>query len=148
MKNKSSFKKGHSPWNKGLKGLPSTSPDTKFKKGHLNLATFKPIDSERMDKDGAIEIKVENRQKNGKFWKRKHIVIWEDHHKRSVPENHIVRFLDGNKYNFAIDNLILVSRAENLMLNHLKVNEMPVEVRLSFYLMIKIQAKVKHDRND
>lgn len=136
--NSGRFKKGHKTWNKNLKGI-CLSPNTLFKKGH-NFNN-KPIGSERINKDDLIEVRVENRLKNGKFWIRKHVLIWQTHHLQSVPDDCLIRFLDGNKRNFDINNLILVTRKENLMLNHAKVNEMPLGIRLSYYLLAKIHCK-------
>lgn len=37
-----------------------------------------------------------------KRWKFKHILIWEQHHKKKVPNGCIVIFKDGNNTNFDI----------------------------------------------
>jgi hypothetical protein len=107
--NSGQFKKGHKPWNKNLKGI-CLSPNTLFKKGQLNNFNEKAIGSERINKDGLIEVRVENRLNNGKFWIKKHVLIWQTHHLQTVPENCLIRFLDGNKRNFDINNLVLVTR--------------------------------------
>ena len=43
--------------------------------------------------------------------------MWEQYHNRKVPKGKVVIFLDGNKTNFEIDNLKLISRGALLILN-------------------------------
>ena len=109
------FKKGHVPANKGQKGVgyPGMKP-TQFKKGN-KPANWRPMGSERLSKDGYIEIKVED-GKLQKNWRGKHIVIWEEHN-GPLPKGHAVIFGDRDTRNFELDNLILVSRKQLLKLN-------------------------------
>ena len=104
------WEKGHIPWNKGLKGYRPTG-GVRFKKGNIPWHT-KEIYSEKLDKDGYVLIKLDDRNK----WKRKHIWIWEKEH-GEVPEGHIIIFRDNNKYNFDIDNLKCISRSVNGVIN-------------------------------
>ena len=110
MGNSGSFKKGHVPWNKGLK-VCFGARKTSFKKGHLP-ANSKVIYSERLSKEGYIEIKVGLNR-----WISKHRYIWEQHYKKEVPKGKVVIFLDGNNRNFEIENLKLISRGALLILN-------------------------------
>lgn len=104
--------KGSIPWNKGLKGycIKGGGNGFRYKKGHIPWHT-KEIYSERLDKDGYVLIKLDDRNK----WKRKHIWIWEKEHGK-VPEGHIIIFRDNNKYNFDINNLKCISRSVNAIL--------------------------------
>lgn len=104
------FPKGHIPFNKGMKGM-RVSPATEFKKGQMPV-NFKPVGSERVDKDGYIIVKV----KNPKTWKMKHVVVWEQKNGK-VPAGHAVVFADGNRQNCDINNLLLVSRAQLVRMN-------------------------------
>jgi hypothetical protein len=62
-------------------------------------------------------IKVSARKNKGnKNWRHKHITIWEAANGK-VPRGHVVIFADGDKSNFALDNLILVSRGELVVMN-------------------------------
>ena len=45
-------------------------------------------------------------------WKAKHILIYEKAH-GPIPEGYKCAFLDGNRRNYDLDNLILVSKAES-----------------------------------
>lgn len=72
----------------------------------MNWCNF-PIGTE-IERDGSIMVKVSNELRNGdNNWKYKHHYIWEKHN-GPVPEKHRILFLDGNKKNFNIDNLVCV----------------------------------------
>lgn len=110
MGNSGSFKKGNIPWNKGITGYMGANR-TSFKEGHLPHNT-REMYSERLSKDGYIEIKV-GRNK----WLGKHRYIWEQYYKKDVPKGYAVIFLDGDNRNFEIDNLKIISRGALLILN-------------------------------
>lgn len=106
------FKKGNVPFNKGLKGQCAPGSEKGwFKKGQTPK-NHRQVGSERISKDGYVEIKVAEPNK----WKLKHRVIWEQHN-GSVPRNYVVIFLDGNKLNIDISNLALISRSELKIMN-------------------------------
>lgn len=104
------FKKNHTPWNKGSKGLTSANK-TSFKKGIIHF-NYKQVGEERIDKYGYIQVKVAEPN----VWDLKHRVIYREHY-GEIPNGYNIIFADGNKMNFDIDNLILVSKAEMLILN-------------------------------
>lgn len=105
------FKKGHEPFNKGKKGLTFGGKETQFKKGHTPL-NYRPVGSERVNVDGYVEIKTADPNK----WRLKHRVVWEQAN-GPLPKGHAVIFGDGNRLNFELDNLILVSRKQLVRLN-------------------------------
>ena len=107
------FKKGHAPWNKDLKGQGGWEP-TQFKTGH-RPANWMPIGTERINADGYVDIKIQDGQQR-KNWRGKHILIWEEHN-GPLPKGHAVIFGDGNRRNFEVDNLLLVSRAQLARMN-------------------------------
>lgn len=112
VRNKTSFKKGNIPWNKGKKGYcPKGSEVGWFRKGHKPWLTRK-IYEEKKDKDGYTLIKLDDRRK----WKRKHIWIWEKEYGK-IPDGYCLLFKDNDKSNIRLDNLILVSRGVNAVLN-------------------------------
>lgn len=109
------FEKGHPPANKGRKQSEYMTPEsiertkaTRFKKGHTPQ-NHREVGSERINVDGYIEVKVAE----PKTWKLKHRVVWEEAH-GEIPKGTAIRFLDGNKLNCSIDNLISVTREEHL----------------------------------
>jgi hypothetical protein len=111
------FRPGQTPHNKGKKGyyVPGLEKGW-FKPGH-RPANFQPVGSERVNKDGHVEVRIRNPSgKLWKNWKAKHRMIWEKAHGK-IPRGHIVIFADGNRRNFALDNLLLVSRREHAVMN-------------------------------
>ena len=113
------FKKGHIPPNKGKKGVCAPGCEkTWFKKGNVPV-NKKPVGSERVDRDGYTLVKVAE----PRTWKLKHRLVWEEHYGK-VPRDHAIMFLDGDKTNFDISNLRLVTRNElkTINKNNLKFN--------------------------
>lgn len=104
------FKKGSIPWNLGLKGY-MRSNKTSFKKGNIP-PNYKPVGSERIIKDGYIEVKTEDPNK----WELKHRVVYKQHY-GEIPKGYNVIFADRDKRNFDIENLMLISKAQMLILN-------------------------------
>lgn len=110
---KGHFRKGHIPANKGHKGVFSAGSEKGwFKKGN-RPKNHRPVGSERITRDGYVEIKVSEPNK----WKLKHRIIWE-RFKGAIPRNSIIIFADGNRQNVSIDNLRLISRGTNAVMNH------------------------------
>ncbi len=109
------FEKGH---NKGKKGVCAKGCEkTWFKNGRLPHNT-KPIGYERVSKDGYIEVKIAMRPgdtANGHNFIPKHRLIWERAN-GPIPAGCNIIFLDGDKRNFDLENLALVTNAENLEL--------------------------------
>lgn len=103
------YRPGHEPANKGTH-IGGYEP-TQFKKGN-RPHNYLPVGTERINSDGYYEIKVADPKK----WKGKHIILWEQHHGK-VPKGHAVIFGDGDKNNVTIDNLVLVTRVQLVMLN-------------------------------
>ncbi len=108
------FKPGRTPANKGMKGI-RVSPATEFKKGHVP-ATIRPVGSEKLREDGYVWVKIAEPN----LWRQKHVVLWEALH-GSRPKKHAVLFADGDRTNFAPANLLLVSRSELAVMNHLRL---------------------------
>ena len=100
------FEKGNIPLNKGTKGLTGANK-TSFKKGQ-NTWNKKPVGYERIcSKDGYILIKTAEPN----TFKLKHRVVWEQAH-GPVPKNHVIAFLNQDKTDCCLENLILMSKAE------------------------------------
>lgn len=103
--------KGSTPWNKGVNGYMGANA-TSFKKGQ-SVHNRKPVGSERVcSKDGYVLVKVAE----PKEWKGKHIVAWESVNGK-LPQGHCIRFLDNDRTNCKIDNLICVKRAVHAVIN-------------------------------
>lgn len=111
------FKKGHKPFNKGLKQTDYMAAEqiektkaTRFKKNSVP-PNWKEVGSTRITKDGYLEIKVSD-LKGNKNYKAYHRIVYEQHHGVKIKEDEAVVFLDQNKMNFSIDNLKLVKRRD------------------------------------
>lgn len=105
------FPKNHIPFNKGVRGVCANGCEkTWFQKGNTPV-NHRPIGSERVSVDGYTEVKVAEPN----IWRLKHQVIWEKHN-GSIPGGCAVIFGDGNQQNLDINNLILVSRQELLIM--------------------------------
>lgn len=112
------FVKGQVPYNKGKKWSEymskkgqENSRKTTFSKGNTPWAT-RPVGSERIDTEGYVYKKVAEPNK----WKLKHRVIYESMY-GNIPTGYKLIFADGNRQNLDIDNLVLVSPSEQLIMN-------------------------------
>lgn len=136
------FKKGSTPWNKGLKGYMGANK-TSFKKGQKPI-NYREVGSERINSEGYIEVKVGDPRK----WQLKHRYIWEKHHGEIQP-GHTIIFLDKDKTNTDIENLACVSREELLIINKNKLIKDDVELAKAGVNLSKLIASInKHERNN
>lgn len=118
------FKKGRVPFNKGLTwdeyGTPEghkKSLKNLLKKGDIPPNAL-PIGTEKVKTDGYIWVKISNGNwQNNRNWKRKHRIVWEEHYGK-IPKGYDILFIDGNRLNCDIDNLILVTDYELAYINH------------------------------
>lgn len=140
------FQKGHIPANKGKKGYMTPEQyekckATMFKKGNIP-ANHRPIGSERIDKrDGSILVKVKDGQLQ-KNWMSKSRYIYEQAHGK-IPAGHKVIFADGDHSNFDLDNLILFSNAEELIMNQRKLISKEAEFTKTGAVIAKVLNKAK-----
>jgi len=72
-------------------------------------------------------------------YKHKHVWIWEQSN-GPVPEGMAVVFIDADKQNCNLDNLMLVTRNELLLLNLHKYKDQPAEIRPSILALAKVEA--------
>lgn len=128
------FVKGQVPANKGLR-RPGYSvgrgrmQETQFKKGvrsGIAVKNWKPIGTIETDDEGYLRIKVReyvygkehSGMGNTKVWPMYNRFLWEKH-KGPIPPKHLVIFKDGNRANCIIENLELISMADNCRRNSL-----------------------------
>jgi len=119
------FEKGHTPKNKGrhwdeymTDEARERSSKSHFKKGSIPH-NYKPIGYERVNVDGYVEVKVRDLPtgETGKNFVLKHRLIYEQNF-GPIPDDCIVSFRDGDKRNFSPDNLVLIQKRINAVLNH------------------------------
>ena len=131
------FQKGQTPWNKGIKGsIPNNA--TSFKKGQLPHNTRNEGET-RLDKEGYVLVKVAHKK-----WIRKHRLIWEQAH-GEIPKGYVIRIKDGNKQNYSLDNMQLITQAENMRLNAMQ--RFPTELKQAIRLLKKLKKKINEKQN-
>ncbi|WP_404317541.1 HNH endonuclease signature motif containing protein [Klebsiella oxytoca] len=104
------FLPGSVPPNKGTKGKTKANAGS-FRKGH-RPANIAAIGDEAFTKDGYIKVKVAEPS----IWQLKHRLVWEQHY-GAIPAGRVVKFMDDNRLNCDISNLMLISSAENGVIN-------------------------------
>lgn len=142
------FEKGQVSWNKGKKMSSDQYKKcvaTMFRKGNIP-ANARAIGSERIDKNGYILIKIQDGHKN-KNWIRKHRYLYEQAYGK-IPKGHKVIFADGNNRNFDLDNLVLISNAEGLIMNRNKLFKKNKDLTKAGVTVAKILDKVNKRKKD
>lgn len=130
------FKVGLIPKNKGKKMSAEQyekSKGTMFKPGQKPV-NFKQVGSERVNRDGYIEIKVAN----PRTWKLKHRVIWEEAH-GPIPPGFNVQFKNKNSLDVRLENLYLISKADQLKNENSLVARYPEELQK----VIRLRGSIK-----
>jgi hypothetical protein len=131
------FDKGHEPPNKGRKGYHSPGSEKGwFQKGHKPW-NYAKVGAEAWTTDGYLKVKIAEPNK----WKAKHLLVWEKENGK-VPEGFCVSFKDGNHENCTIENLVLLSLAENAMLNQLGLRSEDPEITETGITLAKLQSKI------
>jgi hypothetical protein len=136
------FQKGHIPANKNKKypDMPhNTGMFTKGQKPHNHL----PVGTELMKSDGYIWVKIKEPNK----WRQKHVLLWEDVHGKK-PRGMKLLFADGDRQNFDIDNIILVSSEEVLIMNRKSLIMQDRELTKSGVLLAKVYAKMSRRKRE
>jgi len=138
------FGKGHVPHNKGDKGWQAggRSQQTQFKPGHRGGRAeqlHRPVGSERVTEDGYLQRKTNEDMPFHHRWKMVHNLLWEEAHGKK-PAGHIVVFKNGNKQDLGLDNLELISRAENMRRN--TIHRYPAELKKTIRLAGKLRRTI------
>jgi hypothetical protein len=121
------FVKGQEPWNRGQPQSQWMSPEgiekckaTYFQKDRsINNSNHNevPVGTEIIEL-GYVRVKTSER--NGlashPWWKWKHHMIWEQHY-GPIPKGHKIIFIDGDRFNFDINNLMCVPDDVHLRMN-------------------------------
>jgi hypothetical protein len=144
------FGKGQKVWNDGLAGKGVCRPNRgSFRKGDVPANTL-PMYTERINKDGFVEIKVPvpNPYTGAKTrFMHKQVWVWEQAN-GPVPEDHVIRFLDGDKTNCSPDNLGLFTRAESLEMTRLGFSEVEKEAKPAMAALGQLSARTRKAERD
>ena len=142
------FKKGHTTFNKGKKQMEYMSREaiqrtkaTRFKKGNVPH-NHKPIGHERVTVDGYVEVKVRDSEKQKNF-ELKHRLVWEKHNGK-IPKGNNIQFKDSNRLNCKIDNLYMISRAEQVSKEN-TIHRYPSELKRAIRLTNKLKKQIKEN---
>lgn len=117
----------------------------KRRKQPLPSMLLKPVGTERLDKDGYVRVIVAPGKE-----RLKHHVVWEQAHEK-VKRDEVLLFLDGDRTNCDIDNLMLMKRKYMGAYNEFKQNgikdkELRKASLLSAILKVETtEIKYKHD---
>ena len=112
------FEPGHIPANKGKKMSPEQYEKCKatmFRKGNVP-ANHMEVGEYTHTTDGYLVRKVKEDGIQGERFEFVHRKVWEEHN-GPIPEGKMVSFLDGDKDNCKIENLVLLDNSENLEMN-------------------------------
>lgn len=133
------FKPGNQPWNKGVKGAKvcEAFDSAKYKPGN-KPASWKPIGSIKSF-NGYTKRKVSDTGNSKKDWVHLQVIVWEEHF-GPVPPKHVVVFLDSDKSNVNIENLVCLHKAEVLWLNNNGWSKAPLEIRQSLIALAKLKC--------
>lgn len=130
--NKSIIKKGHVPFNKGLKWDDYMSKENQAKCREILNYTKCGKETYNAQPIGTERLKLKDNGKKYWYvktgrdkWEAKHRMIWEQAN-GPIPKDKMLLFLDGNPENLSLENLVLISKQEGLYLNrHDLINEEP-----------------------
>lgn len=144
------FKAGQQPWNAGMNGWQAggRSAETRFKPGTINGSAaerLKPVGFERVTDDGILQRKIRADGPPHRRWQSVHEIIWEEHN-GPRPAGHLVVFKDGNRCNFSLDNLELISRAENCRRN--SIHRYPPELKHAIRTLAKLKRTIEDTTNE
>lgn len=144
------FKAGQQPWNAGMNGWQAggRSAETRFKPGTINGSAaerLKPVGFERVTDDGILQRKIRADGPPHRRWQSVHEIIWEEHN-GPRPAGHLVVFKDGNRCNFSLNNLELISRAENCRRN--SIHRYPPELKHAIRTLAKLKRTIEDTTNE
>jgi hypothetical protein len=130
------FQKGQAPPNKGQKmskDLYQKVAKTMFKKGNKPMNT-QPIGTihQRSDKSGKMYLYIKLADSN---WQLLNRYTWEQYH-GPIPKGLIVAYKDGNYLNNDINNLMLLTKKENMARN--TIQRFPEELQQVMRIKCKL----------
>lgn len=98
-----------------------------------------PIGTERVVKKGYIYIKTAQPS----VWELKAKVVWERHHKRKIPKDYHITYLDRNRQNLNIDNLEIVENGVNISVVNKGMYTTEADINKSVIELVKLERKIK-----
>jgi len=102
----------------------------------LKKGKYYRVGTEKINNKGYTIVKIAEHGPKNSLWESKHKLIWEKAH-GPIPKGHIVVFLDGNKNNFALNNLAMLSKAEVVKMSQFGLFSDNREVTLAGISLVK-----------
>ncbi|KRM54608.1 hypothetical protein FC18_GL002316 [Lacticaseibacillus sharpeae JCM 1186 = DSM 20505] len=115
------------------------NPATEFKSGHEPVNKL-PIGTTKVKSDGYLWTKVKDTGPMWKRWRQTHVLKWESAH-GPRPAGMAITFIDGNKLNVSLDNLMLMTKAEMLQYNRRGLSSADPEINLAALNLAKMVTK-------
>ncbi|ACT00267.1 HNH endonuclease signature motif containing protein [Paenibacillus sp. JDR-2] len=126
----------------GRFGVERKPTGIQYKNGHMPHNSH-PVGTEKVNGHGYVEVKIAD----PKYWKPKHVLVWEEHHQKQVPDGHVVIFGDGDNRNFTPDNLLLVTRGQLVMMNTKGLIKNDVDLTRTGIILADIGLKINQLKN-
>lgn len=123
-----------------------------FVKGQHNaFSAVNPIGHECTDSRGRVWVKVSDNVTQGGNWltnyRQKNRVVYEQH-RGTIPKGFLVVHLDGNKQNCSIENLCIIDRKTNMLMNNNKWFSTNANVTLTAIMWCKLYFALKQSRKE
>lgn len=123
------------------RGKPCTSK-AKYKKGNRPHNAV-PVGTE-VKKDAEYWwVKVAEPNK----WRQKHILLWEAAN-GPIPPGHCLKFLDGNRDNVCLENLQLITKRVNKIMNYHHLNFPEAEMTKTGILLAQVTVKAQERKRE
>ena len=136
------FEKGCVSHNKGKKGQCAAGSEKGWFAGGHTPHNKLPVGTVLTKTDGYLWRKI---GEGSRDWRQEHRLVWEAAN-GPVPKGHVLIFKDNDKMNCALDNLALISLAENAQMNTRKLRSTVPEHTETGILMAKIHNAVRQRR--
>ena len=109
---------------------------TRFKKGQASLVAS-PIGTERLNADGYYQVKVSNDK-----WVLKQRFIYQQAY-GDLKDNEEIIFLDGDRSNFELSNLMKISKSESVRLNCLGLRTTDKDLTKAGVGMVRLDQTIR-----
>ncbi|WP_286237942.1 HNH endonuclease signature motif containing protein [Neptuniibacter halophilus] len=130
-------------WNAGTAGKGICKPNSGSFKPGSEPVNKKPLYTERINRDGYVEIKIpQNDPYTGRATRylAKHRWVYEQHH-GEIPKGKTVVFKDGDRRNFDPENLVAITRRQLSLLNIRDYFNAPNELKGAIWALVVLEAK-------
>lgn len=103
-----------------------------------NLGDNVPIGTERIKPDGMVQVKIAKDK-----WEYKQRLIYSKHYNIELTSDDYIIFLDQDRTNFDINNLVRITRRESSILSNQRMFSKDAEVTRTGILTAKLMIKLK-----